>query len=409
MKMASSPLSLRAQFSSKARVKYQTFALNPDGSKIPFGPPRKNLILDTGLDFLNPSTTISWSGAFRYAAIGLNTGNEPTSRASGGTTFTQVANALTASGAFFNSGDVGRLFKYGIGAGGVEMYITAYIDTLNVTVSVSATVASPDVGTIWYVNETALDSEFDRTPNVLTGLPNNFSSVANTTITHQRTFLFPAVGSTTTIKEIGWSPGPGAYALFGRDVITPGDTLVTGQQYLVVVQVIVDYSGAGGGFQGNTGSGCDNTAQARLENLFCSLTTPDGFSNASVSTGGDETTHGCMDFIPGACAMGLISANYAQNGSTDNTGTTLAVTLSNTSTANVGSYASGAFANTLTSAVFAVGTLPNPIYGYCLCGNGTSAFANAMWDCKFLTPIATTNLQTFQFVFAISWGRVLSN
>jgi hypothetical protein len=393
------PLRLTQRFSlsQKAEVHFQASILNADGSVARLFPRRKNLILDTGLDKI---ATQPWSNCFRYCAVG--TGSTPTQRASGVITFTQSTTALVASASFFQAGDVGRLFKFGTGTAGSEMYITAFTDDQNVTVSLSQTIGSPTVGTIWYVNQTGLTTETARTGTVQLNGGDNQSTVSSPTITHKRTFLFPAVGGTVTYNEIGWSENSGAGAnLFGRAVFTPGVTLVLGQQLRVVVTLAVTYGPSAPTAVGNVGTLLDTSGNLMLEVLTCDQGGYD--STAKVQSNGVSNSPEGLD-VPASHEAMAITATYSQNGAP-------ATPLGPTLTALAGiamtlaSYSAGSFTRTA-SATYPVASYNGNLHG--LSHKQGDPLRSGV-DVKFTTPQAMTSAQTLTIVWRFTWDRILTN
>lgn len=402
---------LQLSLKQSAVVEYQCFAQNPDGTRVPFGKKRRNLILDSGLNFLQSFSGNSWVSVFTSAAIGTNAGNLPTSRASGVITFTQSTNTVTASAGFFTSGDVGRLLKYGTGTGGTEQYITGFTSSTSVTVSSSATV-SAIVGTVWYVNETALDTETQRTSSYSTAAGECGSSTSGQVITHKRTFLFPAVVSGVTIKEVGWSPiGTAGGTLFGRDVITPGDTLIAGQQYVIACSIIITFSGNGA--VSNVGTGLNTAGNLAYETIYCDAAGAPGLmTNAAVTASGTATAQGPLDTIASKINMKFAQANYTQNSVPDNSGVgVIPSTLSAAATCTASAYTSGSFTQVFTSSTYPVNTYAGNIYGLALVHDGGTAINPNIFvmDVKFTTPQPMLNSQTFNFAFRQTWGRTLTN
>ncbi len=231
-----------------AKVLFKTQILNKDGSVARERDWDHNLVLDIGLDMMCRNKFASLN---EVCEVGTST--IPTERDSGSITFTQIGDTITASGAFFESADVGRLFKYDTGE---EYYITAFTDDQNITVDTSAAHAAAEA-TVYYVNQTGLQSPSRVTENKVTGSGNCGTSHANGVVEHKRTFLFPAETAEVTYNEIGWGPkydsnntdggsstnrsGLGS-ARFGRAIIAGGDTLQADQQYKVAVRVQVAFS-----------------------------------------------------------------------------------------------------------------------------------------------------------------------
>lgn len=236
-KTATLPRRPAAELHTSAAIRYQTRILNADGSIASIRPWKRNLILDQGLDAVAAS---SWVSQFQACAIG--SAATATKRDSGLTTFSRAVDQVTASAGFFEAADVGRLLKFDTGE---EMYVTVFTSPLLVTVNIAGVIA-PSQGTVWYVNQTGLTTELKRSSTYSGGPAFNKTTFAVDTITHQRQFLFPAEVGAVTYREIGWSSNGGAGAnLFGRDVIPgAGDSLLAGQQYQVIVTMILTISPA---------------------------------------------------------------------------------------------------------------------------------------------------------------------
>lgn len=215
-------------------VDFRTEVLNADGSVAKTARDCKNLVLDSGLNFLGLYTYAAAIHCFRFG-----TGTTPTKRGSGLTTFTLAGTALTSNGAFFEVADVGRLFK---ADSGEEVYITAFTSSAQVTVANPSAVAfAAQPGTIWYVNQTTLDAEAGHATNNV-----NTTSFNAGVWTLQSVKTSNAFTEQKLITEVGWSPEAGG-SLFGRALVPDGGDLVgVGKQYRVTVSLSVDYSGMRG-------------------------------------------------------------------------------------------------------------------------------------------------------------------
>jgi len=215
------------------KVSYQLTALNSDGSVARKLPPRRNLLLDRGLDNL---AALSWCSLFDYFHLGTGTG--PTSRDSGLITFTLAGGIATASAAFFLNTDTLRILKLDSGR---EMRITGFTDDQHVTVDFAGA-DGPSQGTVWYVTDTALTAQ-DQYFNLRSGdagdhgwLWNGVTGILSTWVTRvSNAVVAPAI----TFKEIGWSELGYTGLVNGRDLIAggAGDTLTTGQKYKVKLQL----------------------------------------------------------------------------------------------------------------------------------------------------------------------------
>jgi hypothetical protein len=138
----------------EAKLRYK-FERIRNGKVIESNWSKYHLITDAGLDKV---ASVAWLNCVSTPIIGEGVSPTAVRRDSGGITFTQSGTTLTASAGFFSAADVGRLFKWGTGSTGNEIYITGYTSTSVVTVGTSATVGTPEIGTVWYVNTAALQT-----------------------------------------------------------------------------------------------------------------------------------------------------------------------------------------------------------------------------------------------------------
>lgn len=383
----------RANISTRASVVYETFILNPDGSTASRRAPKKNLILDQGLDQVAAYT---WADCFRYCAIGLDP--DPTRRDSGVITVSRSGTTLTASAGFFESGDVGRIFKFDSGE---TMYITAYTDTQHVTVDTSGTIAA-DSGTVWYVNDTALANEAARTNTVGLDSGDNGSSFSVDTITHKRTFIFPPVGSNTLFREIGWSPLASAGAnLFGRDVIPGGgDFLVTGQQYKVVVRLILTLSPSAITAQSNVGTGSfDTTGDCNHQYILTSYSyvETDGSSNNAARS---------LEPCKGA-KLGIINTSFSLNAGISYTDANIS-TLAEYNLTLAG-YGTGTFFRTQSVTVPVLGGNSTNITGFFFGSSPGGGAVNKGFGVLFDNPQTKDSDHTLTVELTLTWDRALTN
>src|SRR4051812_11153701 len=134
---------------TKATFRYRVGFVR-DGKRHFVTPWRDNLILDSGL---NKHASTGWASCFSTCIFGNQVGPTPVSRGPGAITFSQATTTITASGGFFVAADTGRLFKFDSGE---ECYLT-FVSATQATASISRTVGSGP-GTVWYVNQTAVES-----------------------------------------------------------------------------------------------------------------------------------------------------------------------------------------------------------------------------------------------------------
>jgi hypothetical protein len=192
-----------------------------------------NLILNNGL---NAIYSRYWCNCFEYAIAG--TGTTPTSEDSDTVNASQSGTAVTADGAFFDSGDVGNVIKWDSGE---EAMITAYSGPTQVTVSASQTVASGPF-TMYNTNQTQLANELKRTNTYLTGAPNCQTTNTGTEFQNRRTFDFTAESGTVNYTEIGFSwANSGSNTTFSRILLPAPVQVLSGQQLRVVYELRVSY------------------------------------------------------------------------------------------------------------------------------------------------------------------------
>jgi len=378
------------QLATRAFVEYETFVLNPDGSVASHRKPKRNLIYDQGL---NQVATNQWCECFRNVAVG--TGTNPTKRDSAATTFTRAGNAVSASANFFEAADVGRLLKWDTGE---EAYIATFVDAQNVTTISSGAIAAAQ-GTIYYVNDTGLQTETARTSTCTTDAGDNGTTFSVDTYTHKRTFLFPAVGAPVTLREIGWSPNAGAGAnLFGRDLIPgAGDALLAGQQYKVIVRLFVTISPVTQTAQADVGNNGYNTAGLAIhEYILRAYSTVD--ANGNTAGGQLEPALAAKMMILTADPTLLTAPSFTNQ----NIGGTGEATLTNAAYTNGTFFRDSSTTRTVTEA-------NGTHYGYSF-GNspGGGAVVRA-YTHKFTTPQTKDNLHTLGITLRKSWGRVLVN
>lgn len=382
---------IRVRLHTSAAVRYKTRILNADGTVFSERPWKNNLILDAGLDSVAAQ---SWVGQFEFCAVG--TATTPVKRDSGSTTFSRSLDQVTASAGFFEAADVGRLLKFDTGE---EMYVTVFTSPLLVTVATSGTIAAAQ-GTVWYVNQTGLTTESQRTGTTSGGPSMNKSTFAGATWTHQRQFLFPAVGANVTYHEIGWSKSGGAGAnLFGRDLIPGGgDSLLTGQQYQVIVTLILTLSPAVPTAAPNVGTGGFNT----VGNIIFGFIGNSAFSTIEqaaifgIEPAQDGFGTGCM-----ACnaAFSLPAAPINAGGGLPG-GSHIAVGRSG--------YSAGSFTRTLSGTFGVVDAIYN-ITGFVWGSRISGSMNQAAVMVLFTTPQAKDGLHTLTPVLTLTWGRTLTN
>lgn len=373
---------------TRASVEYQTFILNPDGSVAKENKRKRNLILDQGLDQISGGT---WVSRFTNCVVG--TGTDPVKRDSASVTFTRAGTTVTASSNFFEAADVGRLLKFDSGE---EMKIVSFTSATEVTVDTSGALPASE-GTIWYVNRTGLQTEVKRTSTTSTDTGANGTTFSVDTVEFKRTFIFSAEAGPVTYREIGWSSSASAGGnLFGMDLIPgAGDSLLTGQQYKVVVRLFLKFSVTSPQAVPDVGNnGFDTAGTLMIESLHLAL--------MQVSPGFASTGGGLEPSMPKT--VGLARSNWSQNSSISTSNAEFSSVSYVDATASA--YTNGTFRKDFT-AVFGVSSSNGTIYGVSLSPQGEANRRTT--TVKFTTPQTKTSDYRLTFVWRMTWGRILTN
>jgi len=373
------------------------------GALLKESPWRSNLVMDQGLNFLshNPSASqVTPAGSFTNLIVGG--GTNPTSVSSGAITFTQSGTTLTASAGFFNAGMVGTLFKYGTGTGGAEYYITGYTDTQNVTVDTSATVGTPTVGVVWYVNQTGLQTYLHAATSYQTNAGDNSTTISAGQVTFQRTFIVPTQLAPYSVNEIGWngkSLGDSTNTVNGRIVLGSTDVVGVTNYYVVVVQIIFNYTPAAPTAVLNVGTAINTAGTAMIESL-----------GSIQQVGSNGTVTGSNLCLDGSAQAGLTGslATYTQN-STPSPTTQLAIPTPLAGFPVAANWTGTGARGTMTvTHSFSCTTAGQTLYGIAL--RNFAAGDASTFDIKFTTPfVVPTGTFSGTIVWQIVYGRVLSN
>jgi len=358
---------------------------------------RNNLILDSGLNKIaNFATQDCWA----WCLFGDQVGPTPVQRNSGAVTFTTTGTACVASAGFFVSQDVGRLIKFD-DTDGQERYITAFTDSTHVTLGVAPSPAiAAQTATVWYVNETALDSLYSATGTYQQNAGDNETTAVANVVTYKRTFIGGAVsGSPVTLTEIGFSESGANANLFDRDIITGGITLSVGDQPLAVAELIVTFSPAVSTAVGNVATGYDSSGDMIISGLdILSSLAALSFVDTNGQTTANANAYEPSEQLNGMRAiMSSFSLPAFSNGTGPNIGGIKQTSQS------LGSYSAGNFFRDLNGS-YDVSTANGTIYGFCL-----QAGASAVWVLRLTTPFTKLSTQTLTVSFRRSWQRLLQN
>lgn len=349
-----------------------------------------NLILDTGLDKV---ATMSWANCFKFCLFGDQVSPTPIQRDSGGISFAQVGTAITASGGFFEAGDTGRLLKYDSGE---EVYLT-FIDSTHATASLSfAIVAQP--GTVWYVNQTQLESLFDSTNTYGFTGGDNGSTFSVDTLTLKRTFLGTAVAAPVTLTEIGWSNSASNSNIFDRDIISGGVALIIGDIPFANCELLLTFVQTSPGAVGNVATGYDSSGTSQV--VCISFT--GGFPNVDLVLSNGNTDAGNASLEPYFIQnIQVLTATFSIPSFTSGHVNDLSPAAAAT-TDTLQSYSAGNFYRE-SVAFFSIAAGNGTIYGI------QSTSGNCAWAQLFTTPFTKAGTQTLTFTTRKAWQRVLQN
>lgn len=179
-----------------------------------------NLINDGGMDLVASNR---WANLTKYGHYG--SGTNVNKRDSGAVTLSRTGTTVTASASFFLAADPDRIIKWDSGE---EAYIASFTSDTEVETVDSGTIAA-DTGSVHYVDETALQTEIQRTSSLSADGGANGTSYSTGVLTFKRTFLFSAASGTESVNELGWGPA-NSTTVFGRVVLGSTVTLLDTQQ-----------------------------------------------------------------------------------------------------------------------------------------------------------------------------------
>lgn len=356
---------------------------------------KRNLILDQGLNLV--ATTARWCELFSYAVVG--TGTTPVKRASGAVTFTRAGSTVTASAGFFQAGDVGRLLKFDSGE---EMYITAYTDPQTVTVGKSGTLAASP-GTVWYVNLTAHTAEVKRSNTYGTDSGDNGMTVSLGSMVNKRTIIFPAEAAPIVYNEIGWShTGTAGANLFGRDIISGGISLATGQQLKVIVTLTLTVTPQASTAYTNVVAGWSQGGNYNAESISTNFARAISFVNSDGSTAVQTQ----QVFEPSVAKTVHLSTDATALVAQTSTTLTFSGSVGN-KTLNPDTYVTGTFTRTFRGTFAISEGNSNAIRS--LVVTAGAGVIDRIFRVLLNASENKDSAHTLELVFRLTWGRVLSN
>ncbi|MFT3870474.1 MAG: hypothetical protein QM715_18650 [Nibricoccus sp.] len=362
-------------------------------AKTPF---RRHMLTDS---FLNNCAAFPFLDCLGMPVLGESVSPTPVRRDSGSITFTQAANRITASSGFFQIGDVGRLFKWGVGSGGLEVYITNFVSSTQVDVTASPDVAVAAVGTVWYVNTDAL---LNPIAGLTWGCLNN-ASENNTTyntvgnvciITHNRVFYSSPFTVAKTISEIGFTHPTAFVSLSDRDVVTPGVALGVGDQAKVTTQFIMNVTPCTSQAIANFATGFDSSGNAKFEAF-----NNDCFRTINAGGGIQGTANMEPDQPP---TIGVMLEDFTLQ-AFDPNGNVIAGTNFLKAASQI-AYGAGSYYRDA-KAVYAISEGNGTIYGFYL----SPWYNRRQYTLKLTTPVVKNSTQVLEITARKSWSRVLTN
>lgn len=366
---------------------------------------RYHMITDAGLDKVG-SDWRSWIACIATPLIGEGVTPTAVRRDSGSIVFTQAGSTITASSSFFVSGDTGRLLKYGTGENGAEVYLT-YVNPTTATASLSLTISTPTVGTVWYVNTASLQTpiaglSWSKNNNALENFSTAVVNGDTCEVTNQITFFSSALSTGKTVTEIAFSDTNVNSNVFDRDLITPSVALLAGDQAKITVQLLTRWKSTTGKAVGNIATGYDSSGVLQLESLGMANST----GIAVLSSSGVNTGGGSYLLEPGSanvtCGVYTTPITHRAFVATDGGYNDGVYTSYNVVPL---SYGTGNRYRDIT-ALFTISQANGNIYGITI-GSGSSG--GRLLTLIFTTPFTKSSSQVFSFTWRKSWSRVLIN
>lgn len=399
------PISLcKTQHSiSKALLRYKVGFIR-DGKRYLSPNWTNNLILDSGLNKIGSG--VFWAPAFSDALFGNAVSPDPVRRDSSPVTFSTVGNICTASGNFFEIGDVGRLIKFN-DIDGTEAYITNFTNATQVTLSISPSPAiAAQTSTIWYVNQTQLNSYYSGTVSYGSAGGDNGTSFVGNVQTMKRTYIGAPAVSNTTLTEIGFNNGAANVDLFDRDIIVGGVPIVTGDQPLAVAELIIEWNPAPSPVAvPNVASGYDSAGDIQITGLLY----PTGGGASFVDVNGNSNLGSGVfgPFMDPSCNFNLgviVGTDFSIPSYTEGIGPSPAGVIVTGATAQP--YSAGNFYRDFV-ANYSVSQANGTIYGYGMFRSNSSINAGLLHH--FDTPFVKNSTQVLSFTIRKSWQRILFN
>jgi hypothetical protein len=378
--------------SQKSTFKYRVGVLRNNQKKF-LTDWRANLILDSGLD---KQAAVRTASCFGYVLLGNQVSPDPVRRDSSPITFTVSGTTCTASGSFFLSTDTGRLIKFN-NVGGDERYLT-YVNSTTATLSSTATVSGV-TATIWYVNQTSLQSFVVAYNSYSTTGGGNGSSITGNVSTRKRTFIGTPLAGPYTFTEIGFNDSSSNTNLFDRDIIPGGVSLLTGDQVIVECSLITTFTPDSARSVGNVATGFDSSGQCIITGIL-NTTFDDGISY--VKTNGSSTNQGSVMDPYGSIGFVGITASFSLPSFGNGDGSNPLSQSVGATSSTVTPYVNGTFYKDIVT-TWSAGVATGTFYGINIVSS------KCFFIQEFTAPLNILSTQSLSLTFRKTWQRTLVN
>ena len=386
-------------YKQKVYGKYQVKVFDSKNRLVKEYPVKPNLVLDYGLDEIASNL---WADCWRYCAVG--TGTTPTSDDSGLITATQSGTTVTAGSSFFSALDVGKLLVFDTGE---RAYILSHTSGTQVEVSVSRTVGSSTLFTMWRVDQTQHTSYVQHSTTINVGSAFNRTDVLDSgaTLRMKRTWKFPSEAVGITYHEVGFHRVDESNPFLFSRVVSDEGFSVSEDQFLVITYELTVNVGSVDRVSENlsiNGWPIAPTVDTDAETGFCTIPL------TAIDSNGDSIAHAGGSLINTIAETSNSNSTFDLN--TNNTfppfGTNPTISQSNFALA-LEPYVSGSFERNKTWRMFGVptGNQYRQLVHTTVAGGNSDVGWMALFD-SFQTMEQTHSLN---ITLRWAWDRVLNN
>lgn len=357
--------------------------IKPDGRRIKVAEKLPNLITELGMSRIGQQDLKEIFTPASSSVVECQWGDDNTSNSidSGAITASQTGTTITASSGIFTLAMEGDLIKYDSGE---EVYLQTYVSATEFTALTSETIASSEF-TVYDVDRTQLENlvQTTKTLNATSTFVIDAGIAKGTAV-----FIFSAVGSAGTVREIGWESY--AQSAISARVVVPDVALSIGDQLEVTTEFSVTQ-----GYQTTTaldpttGEG-DFTGDIQVENpaIF-------GIGNSSNMQINSTSAAGLINETLAFVAYGSKQRHNLVDGY-ESASVSAAPTSAPWVRNKTWTFSSGEMNST-------------NIRGFIIGTGGNSSEQDAGLKINFDAAQTKTNLQTMTVVVPFTWDRNLSN